>query len=84
MEVGSFGYQGIRLRASYTAGGRGTPATNVDETNPELDPKQFERQADHFTECILENKTPKTPGEEGLRDMQYIQSIYKAAGISFG
>ncbi len=84
LEVGSFGYQGIRLRASYTAGGRGTPATNVDETNPELDPKQFERQADHFTECILENKTPKTPGEEGLRDMQHIQSIYKAAGISFG
>jgi predicted dehydrogenase len=84
MEVGSFGYQGIRLRASYTADGRGTPATNVDETNPELDPKQFERQADHFTECILENKTPQTPGEEGLRDMQHIQSIYKAAGISFG
>jgi predicted dehydrogenase len=84
MEVGSFGYQGIRLQASYTAGGRGTPTANVDETNPELDPKQFERQADHFTECILENKTPKTPGEEGLRDMQHIQSIYKAAGISFG
>jgi predicted dehydrogenase len=83
LEVDSFGYQNLRLRANYTPGGKGTPAVTLDETNPESDPKQFERQADHFTQCILQNKTPKTPGEEGLRDMQHIQSIYRAAGISF-
>jgi predicted dehydrogenase len=80
--VAPFGYQGQRLRATYTSGGQGTPATTIDVTNPEQDPKQFERQADHFTRCILENKTPDTPGEEGLKDMQHIQSIYRAAGIS--
>lgn len=82
LEVAPFGYEGQRLRATYTSGGQGTPATTIDETNPEQDPKQFEREADHFSHCILENKTPDTPGEEGLKDMQHIQSIYRAAGIS--
>ena len=84
LEVDQFGYQGLQLMANYTSGGRGTPATKVDETNPEPDPMQFARQADHFSRCILENRTPDTPGEEGLRDMQHIQSIYRAAGISMG
>jgi len=81
MEVGSFGYQNIRLQASFTAEKGATP-TKLDETNPEPDPKQFTRQADHFTDCILNNKTPATPGEEGLRDMQYMREIYRAAGIT--
>jgi predicted dehydrogenase len=83
LEVGTFGYQNLRLRASYTNGPKGSPLTNLDETNTEPDPKQFERQVDHFSECILRNKTPDTPGEEGLRDMKHIQSIYRAAGVSF-
>jgi predicted dehydrogenase len=83
LEVGTFGYQNLRLWASYTNGPKGSPATTIDETNPEPDPKQFERQADHFSECIVQNKTPNTPGEEGLRDMKHIQSIYRAAGVSF-
>jgi len=82
LEVAPFGYSGQHLKASYTPGGRGTPATTIDETNPEQDPKQFERQADHFSRCIVEKRTPDTPGEEGLKDMQHIQSIYRAAGIS--
>ncbi len=77
---GSFGYDGIQLRASYSAG-KGAPAVNINETNPSRDPYQFTLQANHFTECILEDKTPRTPGEEGLRDMQYIDAIYRAAGV---
>jgi predicted dehydrogenase len=83
LEVESFGYQNLRLRASYTTGPKGSPATNLDETNTEPDPKQFEREVNHFSECIVQNKTPATPGEEGLRDMKHIQSIYRAAGVSF-
>jgi predicted dehydrogenase len=79
LEVGSFGYEGLRLQASY--GERGTPPTVLDEQNTERDPKQFTRETDHFTECILQNKTPKTSGEEGLRDMECMQRIYKAAGV---
>jgi len=82
LEVGSFNYQGIRLQASYRSGERGTPPTVLDEQNTERDPKQFTRETDHFTECILEDKTPKSSGEEGLRDMKCMQRIYKVAGVT--
>lgn len=83
LEVDSFGYQGLHLTASYK-NDRNAPTTTIDEKNPEPDPKQFARQIDHFSRCILENRTPDTAGEEGLKDMQHIQSIYKAAGITLG
>jgi predicted dehydrogenase len=83
LEVDEFGYQGLHLTANYRSD-RNTPPTKIDEKNPEPDPKQFVRQIDHFSRCILENRTPDTPGEEGLKDMQHIQSIYKAAGITLG
>ncbi len=41
---------------------------------------QFTAEADHFAACIRNNKTPDTPGEEGLADMLAIEGIYKAAG----
>jgi len=31
----------------------------------------------------VNNLTPVTPGEEGLRDMKYIREIYRSAGIKF-
>ena len=83
LQVNEFGYEGVHLTASYREG-RGAPVTTIDETNPEKDPMHFVRQADHFSRCILENRTPDTAGEEGLKDMQHIQSIYRAAGISMG
>jgi predicted dehydrogenase len=39
-------------------------------------------EADHFSNCVLNNVEPKTPGEEGLRDMRHITEIYRSAGIS--
>lgn len=83
LEVGSFGYQNLRLQASYR-GASGSAPTTIDETNNEPDPQQFVRQIDHFSHCIRDNRTPDTPGEEGLKDMQHIQSIYKAADITLG
>ncbi|HMG01665.1 MAG TPA: Gfo/Idh/MocA family oxidoreductase [Edaphobacter sp.] len=83
LEVDEFGYQGLHLTANYRSD-RNTPPTKIDEKNPEPDPKQFARQIDHFSRCILESRTPDTPGEEGLKDIQHIASIYKAAGLSFG
>jgi predicted dehydrogenase len=79
LEVDNFGYQGLRLLASYSGGAMGT--TKLDEPNTEKDPMQFVRQVDHFSECIRTGRTPDTPGEEGLRDMQYMQEIYRAAGV---
>jgi predicted dehydrogenase len=82
LEIGpGLNYDGIRLRASYFEG-RGAPATDIDELNPEKDPMQFTREANHFSECVLLDRTPSSPGEEGLRDMRYIQQIYAAAGVN--
>jgi predicted dehydrogenase len=72
----AFGYEGIRLRAQV----KGEPA--IDETDPAKDPAEFAREADHFSECLFADKEPKTNGEEGLRDMQYMAHIYHACGRS--
>jgi pimeloyl-ACP methyl ester carboxylesterase len=40
---------------------------------------QFALMMDHMAECVRQNKEPKTPGEEGLRDVYYIERIYEAA-----
>jgi len=64
LEVGSFNYADIRLQASYV-NTPGTPPTKLDETNPERDPMQFTREADHFTDCILHDRTPQPSGERG-------------------
>ena len=76
----AFNYDGLRLRAEYL--GRDGKWVSLDEPNLEKDPIQFTRQADHFSACIRRNLTPKTPGEEGLRDMELIARLYNSAGIT--
>jgi predicted dehydrogenase len=68
----AFGYQGQHLTAHI----QGQPV--IDEPNPARDPSQFPPEADHFAECILGNKEPKTPGEEGLRDMKLMAALYRS------
>ena len=48
------------------------------------DPAHFVREADHFSECVMQNKEPVAPGEEGLRDMRLIEAIYKSCGLKLG
>ncbi len=72
----AFSYEGLRLRASLA------DRQQIDKANPEKDPMQFLREADHMSECIRGNRTPKTPGEEGLRDMKHMFAIYRAAGVT--
>jgi predicted dehydrogenase len=43
-------------------------------------PFQFTLEAEHFADCVRNNKEPESPGEEGLKDMLAIEAIYKAAG----
>jgi predicted dehydrogenase len=43
-------------------------------------PYQFVFEAEHFADCVRNNREPNTPGEEGLKDMLAIEAIYKAAG----
>lgn len=39
----------------------------------------FAREMEHFSECVRENKTPLTPGAEGLRDIKLIEALYRSA-----
>ncbi|QHN02837.1 Gfo/Idh/MocA family oxidoreductase [Granulicella sp. WH15] len=52
----------------------------IDLTSPPEQVTHFVIEADHFSHCIRTNTVPKTPGEEGLKDMLAIEAIYKAAG----
>lgn len=51
----------------------GTEERNIEEKN------QFSLEMDHLSESIMQNKQPKTPGEEGLQDVRLMQLIYQAA-----
>jgi predicted dehydrogenase len=68
----AFAYQGLRLTAKI----QGEP--DIDEPNHQKDPSQFTLEADHFAQCVTENKEPKTNGEEGLRDMKIMVDIYRS------
>lgn len=39
----------------------------------------FAAEMDHLSTCVLKDKNPLTPGEEGLADMRVITAIYEAA-----
>lgn len=52
----------------------------IDEQSAGKHPYVFALEADHFSDCVRNDKEPKSPGEEGLKDMIAIEAIYKAAG----
>lgn len=68
----AFAYDGLRLAAHI----QGEPP--VDEPNSEKDPAQFQREGDYFAECILNNRDPKPNGEEGLKDMKLMATLYES------
>ena len=72
MEPG-FNYEGLRLHGEVD----GKP---IELVSTEKHPYQFTLEAEHFADCIRNNKEPEAPGEEGLKDMLAIEAIYKAAG----
>lgn len=65
-------YRGLRLRVH-----RG----NVIEERDLPARDHFALEMDHMSDCVLENKEPLTPGEEGLRDLRVMMAIYEAARI---
>ncbi|OON68467.1 Gfo/Idh/MocA family protein [Hymenobacter sp. CRA2] len=62
----AFGYGGIEGRTSQ--GGM-----NIRNVN------QQAAQMDDFADCVLNNKLTRVPGEMGLRDVQLLLAIYRAA-----
>ncbi len=64
------GYTGARLRMKIG------PNLSERDIRP-VD--HFAAEMDHMSECVMDNKEPLTPGEEGLRDLKYMMAIYEAA-----
>ena len=52
----------------------------IEHASPGRQPYQFTAEADHFADCIRNNTQPATPGEEGLKDLQAMEAIYRSAG----
>jgi len=74
LELGpAFDYVGIHLRSL-------SEKIQADATSPTEETFHFQLEATHFAECIRTNATPRTPGEEGLKDLLAIEAIYRAAG----
>ncbi len=40
---------------------------------------QWVGQLDHMAQCVLQNREPVVPGEEGLRDLRIIEAVYRSA-----
>jgi predicted dehydrogenase len=69
MDPGSW-YRGNRMRIHQEGSWREIEIAEQDH---------FALEMDHMSDCVMQNKTPFTPGEEGLRDMKLMMAIYESA-----
>ena len=67
----AMGYSGARMRVC--------PNNGPIEERMFQPVDHFAAEMDHMSDCVQNNKTPLTPGEEGLRDLTIMQAIYQAA-----
>jgi len=63
-------YDGLRMRIH-----RGNVIEEKDL--PVVD--HFAAEMEHMSDCVMQNKEPLTPGEEGLRDLTIMHALYEAA-----
>ncbi|MBC6988842.1 Gfo/Idh/MocA family protein [Hymenobacter sp. BT491] len=70
----AFAYEGQQLQTAHAEGIVGhKDQLTLGNKN------QFATEIDHFSECILDNKEPHTPGEEGLQDHRIMEAICQSA-----
>jgi predicted dehydrogenase len=70
----AFAYEGQQLRLARRAGeAEGVEQLRLGQKN------QFALELDHMAQCVRENRTPRTPGEEGLQDHLIMEAIYESA-----
>jgi predicted dehydrogenase len=63
-------YRGLRMKVHHG---------NVTEERELPARDHFALEMDHMSTCVLEKREPLTPGEEGLRDLRIMMTIYEAA-----
>ena len=70
----SFAYNGLKLRSNKLIEGHDVVM------EPTIEAKdQFALEMDHMAECVMKNRQPHTPGEEGLQDQRLMEAIYESA-----
>jgi predicted dehydrogenase len=68
----AFSYGGLKMTIANRGKSEPLDLPNID---------QFAAEMDHFAECVLNDKQPLTPGEEGLADVKVLKAIYQSAEI---
>ena len=70
----AFPYKGLKQELVHAPEGK-----QIIEQPSNPDKQQFALEIDHMAQCVRQNQTPYTPGEEGLQDQRIMEAIYKAA-----
>ena len=70
----AFAYRGLKMRSTRADG-----KSEREEQVKLEDKNQFALEMDHFADCVLQDRKPFTPGEEGLQDQRIIEAVYPAA-----
>lgn len=65
----SFPYHGLKMFAKPND----PPLPQISEMD------QFANELDHMADCVVNNRQPYTPGEEGLQDQRIIEAIFESA-----
>ena len=71
---GAFAYHDKQLRIAHRDG----RAESVDERRIPMQ-NQFALEMDHMADCVLTDREPHTPGEEGVQDHRVMEAIYRSA-----
>lgn len=72
----AFSYRGLELHVKEGEAKQGNGRKSqllIEQVN------QFAAEIDHFSECVLNNQAPRTPGELGLADLRIIKAIHESA-----
>ncbi len=77
--IGTKGWAELEPATSYTGLRMRIRKGNVIEERDLGQRDHFASEMDHMSECVMNNKEPLTPGEEGLRDLRIMTAIYESA-----
>jgi predicted dehydrogenase len=70
----AFAYQGQSMRVATRDG----KAEAVRELRL-VQKNQFAQEIDHMAQCVLQDRVPRTPGEEGVQDHVLMEALYRSA-----
>jgi predicted dehydrogenase len=77
--IGTKGWAELEPATSYTGLRMRVKKGNAIEERDLGQRDHFALEMDHMSDCVMNNKEPATPGEEGLRDLRIMMAIYESA-----